>query len=194
MTNTTETPLRIAVVLGTTRPGRNGEAVAKWVLDRAAERTAATYELVDLADIELPFLDEPVPAQMGQYTQEHTKKWAEIVSGFDGFVFLTPEYNHSTSGVLKNAFDYLSSEWNNKAAAFVSWGSSGGVRAVEHLRGIASELQIAHVRQQVAFMLAYDFQNYSEFTPAEFHDAEAVTLFDQLEAWTRAMRSVRQGA
>lgn len=194
MTSSTDSRLRIAVILGSTRPGRNGEDVATWVLDKAADRTGASYELVDLADHPLPHLDEPIPASMAQYTKEHTQNWAATIAQYDGFVFLTPEYNHSTSGVLKNAIDYLSAEWNNKAAGFVSWGSFGGVRAVEHLRGILSELQVAHVRQQVGFLLATDFQNYSEFTPADFHDGEAETLFDQLEAWAGALRTLRQGA
>jgi len=186
--------LNIAVILGSTRPGRNGEAVAKWVTEQAAERTGANYELVDLADFPLPLLDEPIPASMHSYSKEHTKVWSEKIDAFDGYVFVTPEYNHSTSGVLKNALDYLYTEWNNKAAAFVSYGSAGGVRAVEHLRGIASELQLAHVRQTVAFSLMTDFENYSTFTPAAQHAGIASTMFDQLELWSSAMKSARTGA
>ena len=98
---------KIAIILGSTRPGRNGEAVAKWVLDIAKQRSDAEYELVDIAEYKLPHLDEPMPPAMGQYSQPHTKAWAEKIASFDGFVFVTPEYNHSTSGVLKNAIDYL---------------------------------------------------------------------------------------
>ena len=125
--------LKIAIILGSTRPGRNGAAVAEWVLERAQQRTAADYELVDLADFPLPPLDEAMPPAFGQYAGDHTKEWAAKVGSFDGFVFVTPEYNHSTSGVLKNAIDYVYGEWNNKAAAFVSYGSLGGARAIEHL-------------------------------------------------------------
>jgi NAD(P)H-dependent FMN reductase len=183
--------LKIAVILGSTRPGRNGEAVAKWVLEQAAVRTGATYELVDLADFPLPHLDEGMPPSMAQYANSHTKAWSEKIAGYDGYVFVTPEYNHSTSGVLKNAIDYLYTEWNNKAAAFVAYGSVGGARAVEHLRGIASELQLAHVRQGLNFSLFTDFQNFSTFTPGPQHEAAAKVMFDQLEAWTGAMASVR---
>ena len=130
--------LKIAIVLGSTRPGRNGEAVAKWAHEIAARRDDAEFELVDIADFKLPHLDEAVPPAMGQYTQDHTLAWAEKVASFDGYLFVTPEYNHSTSGALKNAIDFVYAEWNNKAAGFVSYGSAGGVRAVENLRLIAA--------------------------------------------------------
>lgn len=173
----------IAIILGSTRPGRNGEAVAKWVLEKAASRSDATYELVDLADYPLPHLDEAMPPAYGQYANDHTKKWAAKIDQFDGYIFVTPEYNHSTSGVLKNAIDYLYSEWNNKAAGFVSYGSVGGTRAVEHLRLVAAELQMATVRSQVALSLYTDFENFSTFTPGAQHDSAVDTLFDQVEAW-----------
>jgi NAD(P)H-dependent FMN reductase len=183
--------LKIAIILGSTRPGRNGKAVADWVLAKAAARTGADYELVDLLDYPLPHLDEMLPPAMGQYANEHTKAWAAKIASYDGFIFVTPEYNHSTSGVLKNSLDYLNAEWNNKAAAFVSYGSLGGARAIEHLRAVASELQMAHVRQQLSFSLFTDFENFSNFGPAAMHDDSATVLFDQLEAWTKALKGVR---
>ncbi len=185
---------KIAIILGSTRPGRNGEAVAKWVLEHANARGDADYELVDLLDFTLPHLDEAIPASMGQYQNEHTREWAAKVAEFDGYVFVTPEYNHSTSGALKNAIDFVYGEWNNKAAGFVSYGSVGGTRAVEHLRLIMGELQIADVRAQVAFSLATDFRNYSEFTPADYHEGNLATMLDQLNAWSTALASVRQPA
>jgi NAD(P)H-dependent FMN reductase/polyisoprenoid-binding protein YceI len=183
--------LKIAVILGSTRPGRNGEAVANWVIDRAGARAGVDYELVDLLDYPLPLLDEMIPPSMGQYQGGHTKAWAAKIAEFDGYIFVTPEYNHSTSGVLKNAIDYIYGEWNNKAAAFVSYGSLGGARAIEHLRAIASELQLAHVRQQLSFSLFTDFENFSVFKPGEQHDAAATTLFEQLESWATALKTVR---
>ena len=124
---------RIGIILGSTRPNRNGEQVAKWVYDVASRRGDAEFELVDLRDYPLPHLDEPLPPSMGQYHNEHTRQWADKIASFDGFVIVTPEYNHSTSGVLKNAIDYLYAEWNNKAVGFVSYGAVGGARAAEHL-------------------------------------------------------------
>lgn len=188
----TDPNLKIAIILGSTRPNRNGEAVADWVAKQASSR-AATYDLIDLRDHPLPHLDEPIPPSMGNYQNDHTKQWAETIAGYDGFVFVTPEYNHATSGVLKNALDYLYAEWNNKACAFVGYGSLGGARAIENLRQIASELQMAHVRQQVSFLLHSDFENYSDFTPAALHDDEAQTMFDQLESWAAALKTVRAG-
>jgi NAD(P)H-dependent FMN reductase len=183
---------RIGIILGSTRPNRNGEQVAQWVYKIASQRTDAEFELVDLRDYPLPHLDEPLPPTMGQYQNEHTKQWAEKIASFDGFVFVTPEYNHSTSGVLKNAIDYLYAEWNNKAVGFVSYGSVGGARAAEHLRLIAGELQMADVRQQVALSLLTEFENFSVFKPGDYNRAALDTLLDQLIAWSTALAPLRQ--
>jgi NAD(P)H-dependent FMN reductase len=185
------TELKIAIIIGSTRPGRNGLAVAQWVNDIAQKRGDATYEIVDLLDFNLPHLDEAIPASMGMYANEHTKSWAAKVAEFDGYVFVTPEYNHSTSGALKNAIDFVYAEWNNKAAAFVSYGSVGGTRAVEHLRLVAAELQIATVRSQVALTLATDFVNYSEFAPLPHQAPMVDATLDQLVSWAGALKSVR---
>ena len=184
--------LKIAVILGSTRPGRNGKAVADWVLAQAAGRDGADYELIDLLDYPLPHFDEPMSPRAGlEPAGDHTKAWASKITEYDGFVFVTPEYNHSTSGVLKNAIDYLYAEWNNKAAAFVAYGSLGGSRAIEHLRGIAAELQIADVRQQLSFSLFTDFEDFRTFAPQPQHADAAVTLFDQVEAWAAALKPLR---
>src|SRR6476659_384141 len=126
--------LKLAIIIGSTRPGRVGEAVARWVYELAKPREDAEFELVDIADFNLPLLDEPVPPSQGKYSKPHTKAWAAKVESFDGYVFVTPEYNHGTSGALKNAIDFLYAEWNNKAAGFVSYGGASGARAVEQLR------------------------------------------------------------
>jgi NAD(P)H-dependent FMN reductase len=182
---------RIGIIIGSTRPGRNGEKVAQWVYEHAQARGDVAYELIDLADHPLPHLDEAIPPSMGSYQNEHTKQWAATIASFDGFVIVTPEYNHAPSGVLKNALDYIYAEWNNKAVAFVSYGAAGGVRAVEMLRLIAGELQMADVRAQVSFSLATDFTNYTEFTPGPYHSQVLETMLDQLIAWTQALAPLR---
>jgi NAD(P)H-dependent FMN reductase len=185
---------RIGIILGSTRPNRNGEQVARWVYDIAAQRSDAEYELVDLRDYPLPHLDEPLPPSMGQYQGEHTKAWADKIASFDGFVIVTPEYNHSTSGVLKNAIDYLYAEWANKAVGFVSYGGVGGARATEHLRLVVGELQMADVRQQVALSLLTEFENFSVFKPSDYNTAALDTLLDQVVAWSTALAPLRQPA
>jgi NAD(P)H-dependent FMN reductase len=184
--------VNIGIVMGSTRPGRNGEAVAHWVYDIAVKREDAQFQLVDLADYRLPLLDEPVPPSMGQYGNEHTRVWAAKIAEFDGYVLVTPEYNHSTSAALKNALDYLYREWNNKAAGFVGYGSAGGTRAVEQLRLIMAELQVATVRSQVSLSLFTDFHNFSTFTPAGHHEPALTVMLDQLVTWAGALKTVRE--
>ena len=183
--------IRIGIILGSTRPNRNGEQVARWVLEVASQRDDAAFELVDLRDYPLPHLDEPMPPSLGQYQNEHTKQWADTIASFDGFVIVTPEYNHGTSGVLKNALDFLYAEWNNKAVGFVSYGAVGGARAVEHLRLVAGELQMADVRQQVALSLITEFENYSVFNPGDYNLPALHTMLDQIVAWSNALAPLR---
>lgn len=183
--------IRVAIIIGSTRPGRNGEAVGKWVYELAQKRTDAEYELVDLVDFNLPLLDEPVPPSMHQYSKQHTIDWAAKIASFDAFVFVTAEYNHGIPGALKNAIDFLYKEWNNKAAGFVSYGSAGGTRAVEQLRLVMAELQIADVREQVFLSLATDFENYKVFKPAAFHEKKLDGMLKQLIAWGTAMKTLR---
>jgi NAD(P)H-dependent FMN reductase len=184
--------MRIAIIVGSTRPERKGKAVADWTFQMTRNRTDAEFELVDLEDYDLPLLDEPVPPSMGQYSKEHTRKWAEKIDSFDGFVFVTPEYNHGTSGALKNAIDYLYKEWNNKAAGFVGYGSAGGVRAVEHLRLVMAELQVATVRNQVMLSLYTDFENFKVFKPAAQHEKSLNGMLDQLVLWSSALQNLRK--
>jgi len=184
--------INVAVIIGSTRPGRVGEAVARWVFDIAKQHSDAKFELVDIADFNLPLLDEPVPPSMGQYSQPHTIAWAEKVASFDAYIFVTPEYNHSTSGALKNALDFVYREWNNKAAGFVSYGSAGGARAVEQLRLVASELQIAHVRNQVMLSLFTDFENFSVFKPHPRNEESVNAMIDQVIAWGGALKTLRE--
>ena len=185
--------LKVAIIIGSTRPGRKAEAVARWVYDIAAPRGDASFEVVDIADFELPLLDEPLPPMMNQYSKPHTKAWAAKIASFDAFVFVTPEYNHSTSGALKNAIDFLYREWNDKAAAFVGYGAAGGTRAVEHLRLVMGEIKVADVRAQVALSMYSDFENFSTFTPGPQKPAAVHAMLDDLVAWGQALQAMRTG-
>lgn len=183
--------LNIGVILGSTRPGRLGEQVAEWVMKLATDRNDASFTLIDLADHPLPHLDESTPPSLGRYEHDHTKKWAETVDGFDGFVIVTPEYNHGPSGVLKNALDYVYGEWNDKAVGFVSYGSAGGTRAVEQLRQVVGELRMADVRNQVALPFATEFDR-RVFDPTEAAAKALDGMLDQLVAWSGALETVRK--
>jgi NAD(P)H-dependent FMN reductase len=183
---------RIGIVIGSTRPGRKAEDVAKWVFEIAQKNNDGKFVLVDIQDFVLPLLDEPVPPSQGIYKHEHTKQWSQKISSFDGYIFVTPEYNHGTSGALKNAIDFLYKEWNNKAAGFVAYGSAGGTRAVESLRLVMGELQVADVRAQVALSLHDDFENYTTFKPQPHHEKSVQTLIGQVIAWSNALKPLRE--
>jgi NAD(P)H-dependent FMN reductase len=182
---------RIAIIVGSTRPGRRSESVARWVHDIARLRPDAEFEIVDLAEYELPHLDEPEAAAKCQdYTKQHTRAWAAKIDSFDGYIFVTPEYNHSTTGVLKNAIDYLFVEWTNKAAGFVSYGLHGGTRAVEHLRLIMGEVKVADVRAQVALSVFTDFDDTS-LAPAAHQQRVLHIMLDEVIAWSNALKPLR---
>lgn len=173
--------LRIGIILGSTRPERIGEQVAHWVLNNASAPNT-TFELVDVADYNLPNLGQPT---------DDVEKWAEKISSFDGFIFVTAEYNHSIPGALKNAIDHLRDPWANKAAALVSYGSMGGVRAAEHLRQVLGELQMADVRMHLMFSLFTDWTDGS-FTPnPALKLPELNEQLAQLTSWAGALKTVR---
>jgi NAD(P)H-dependent FMN reductase len=183
--------LKIAIVLGSTRPGRKGEAVAKWAYEVARKRNDADFELLDIAAFNLPLLDEPLPSTSGQYSRPHTRTWSATIASFDGFVFVTPEYNHGTSGALKNAIDFLYHEWSDKAAGFVGYGYTMGARAIEHLRGVMASVQVATVRPQVGLSLFTDFENSTVFKPAAMQEKNVNAMLDDVIAWSGALRTLR---
>ncbi|MQY06394.1 NADPH-dependent FMN reductase [Actinomadura macrotermitis] len=192
---------RIGIIIGSTRPGRRGAAVADWVAAAAARHPAAAageaeFALVDLADHDLPLLDEAAPAAFGSYANPHTLRWAETIGSFDGFVFVTPEYNHSLPAALKNAIDYLDAEWANKAAGFVGYGTAGGARAVEHLRQIVGEMRIADVRTQVQLSVYTDFEitdplETGRFAPGEHQEPLLHAMLTEVIAWSAALAPLR---
>ena len=186
-----EKRVNVGIIVGSTRPGRKADAVARWVHEIAKKRSDASFEVVDIADFKLPLLDEPMPPMMGQYSHPHTKAWAAKIAGFDAFVFVTPEYNHSTSGALKNAIDFLFREWNDKAAGFVGYGGVGGARAIEHLRTVLAEVKVADVRATVNLSLFTDFENYVTFKPAPHQERAVTAMLDDVVAWGEALKAMR---
>lgn len=192
--------LRLAVIPGTTRPGRVSLSVAEWSAatiqskNVVSELSAQPFavEVVDIAKFNLPLLDEPTPAAYQKYTKDHTKRWASKLQEFDAYLFVTGEYNHSVPPALTNALSFVAKELNNKAAGFVGYGSAGGVRSVEHLRGILSELQVAHVRDSVQLSLFEDFERFSTFKPRPMHVDNVVNVAKQLHGWAAALRLLRE--
>ncbi|AWH96771.1 NADPH-dependent FMN reductase [Dietzia psychralcaliphila] len=178
--------MKIGIILGSIRDERTGESVAEWVAAQAASRPDATYELVDLKAFDVPLLTSAtVPgAAQKQYEDERVQRWSDTIDSYDAFVFVTPEYNHSVPGGLKNAFDSLGNEWADKPVAFVSYGAEGGVRAVEHWRQIIANFRMFGVRQQVSLSLFTEF-GPEGVEPAERRADELATLFGQLEEATR---------
>lgn len=184
--------MKIQIILGSTRPGRAGEAVAKWALETASKESDVEFELVDIQDYNLPLLDEPMPPMMSQYQHEHTKKWSAKIAEADGYIFVTPEYNHSVPGAFKNAVDYLNHEWRDKAIGFIGYGSAGATRAIEHWRGIAGELHLADVRESLLLYLGTDFENYHDFKPTDAHAEQLLNVLKEVLAWSGALQAVRK--
>jgi NAD(P)H-dependent FMN reductase len=177
--------LNIGIILGSTREGRLSPQVGEWVKAQADKRGDANYEIVDIADFKLPFLGTTDGTEPG------IAAWNEKLASLDGFVFIVQEYNHSITGALKNALDFAREAWNNKAAGIVSYGSVGGARAAEHLRGILAELAVADVRTHPALSLFTDFENGQTFKPADMHEETVEQMLDQVISWSKALKSVR---
>ena len=182
----TNEKLNVGIILGSTRQGRVSPQVGEWVKEIADKRGDANYEIIDIADYQLPFLGTTDGTEPGIVA------WNEKLNNLDGFVFIVQEYNHSITGALKNALDLAREAWNNKAAGIVSYGSTGGARAAEHLRGILGELMIADVRVHPTLSLFTDFENYTTFKPAELHLNNVNEMLDQVVAWSGALKTLRK--
>jgi NAD(P)H-dependent FMN reductase len=184
----------IAIILGTTREGRFGDKPAQWLLDIAARSGDANYEIVDLRNYPLPFFDDVMSPMFGPSPKPEVARWAAKLAEFDGYVFVTAEYNHSVSGVLKNALDSVYPELNRKPAAFLGYGGVGGARAVEQLRLITVELQMVPLKHAVHIgmveFLGIWRQGKSFADYPHLEDA-ANTLLGDLAWWTEALKTAR---
>jgi NAD(P)H-dependent FMN reductase len=183
--------MNVAIIVGSTRPNRRALYVAQWVHGIASKRTDASFEVVDIADYNLPLLDEPFPPSMRKYEHEHTKKWSAKIATFDAFVFVTPEYNRGIPAALKNAIDFLYHEWTNKAAGFVGYGAAGAARSIDHLRCVMSELQIADVRSHVSLLLRLDWEKMTTFKPQDHQEKAVDSMLSQVIAWGGALKPLR---
>ncbi|KAB8163776.1 NADPH-dependent FMN reductase [Streptomyces sp. 3MP-14] len=177
--------IRVGIIVGTTRPGRKAATVAEWALGIATTREGATFEIVDIADQDLPFLDEPLPAMTGQYTKPHTRRWAERIAPFDAFLFVTPEYNGNFPGVLKNAIDFLYAEWRGKTAGVISYGIQGGARSAASLTTLLSQFEMTVVPSGTRLVLSEDFKEMKEFAPGPSREKEVLATVDEVLAQAR---------
>lgn len=186
--------MKIKVILGSTRPNRFGPQVANWIMELAKDHQDAEFELVDLHEINLPLLDEPIPPIEGKYSLPHTKAWAKIVDEADGFIIVTAEYNFSIPAALKNALDYLAAEWRYKPVAFVSYGAgAGGARAVEHLRSSIANLGMFDLRDQVVIPQYWNqLTEDGAFQPTDMQTALAKKLIERIAYWSKYLAPARQ--
>ena len=195
---THNTPLNIKVIAGSTREGRFSDKAAVWIAGEISKQEGVAVEVLDLRDYDMPFFNEPMSPSFKQepYKNEAVARFTKKIEEGDAFVIVTPEYNHGTSGVLKNALDWVYQEWNNKPVAFVSYGSVGGARAVEQLRLNVIELQMAPIRNAVHipgeqyFQVLFGKMDAKELFASVSKQAEG--MIAQLLWWARALKNVRK--
>jgi NAD(P)H-dependent FMN reductase len=197
-TTPTNASLKVKIILGSTRPGRFGDKPAAWIVELAKRQGAFEVELLDLWDWKLPFYNEDHSLSMkpGVYADPVGAKWAAKIAEADAYIVISPEYNHGPSAVVKNALDYAYTEWNHKPIAFISYGSVGGARAVEQLRGVAVELQMAPIRGAVHIMAPWMLTDEKGTLKPGALDpyADAATgMLSQLAWWAEALAKARKG-
>jgi NAD(P)H-dependent FMN reductase len=185
----------LQVIIGSTRPGRVGSAVADWIIDRARAPGDVEVEVADLAVLNLPIFDEPNHPRLRRYVNQHTKDWSEIVERSDAFIFVIPEYNYGFNAATKNAIDYLNQEWQNKAAGIVSYGGvAAGTRAAQMLKQVMSALKIVPVTDSVNIpFVGEKLDEDGRLKPNEIMEGAATAMLDELARWTQALRPLRAG-
>lgn len=185
---------KIQVIIGSTRQGRFGDKPAKWILEELKKRTDFESELIDLRDWSLPFFDEAISPSMnnGVYSLDLARKWADKIGEADGYIMVTPEYNHGYSAVLKNALDYVYKEWNNKPVGFISYGTVGGARAVEQLRQVAVELHLVPVRASVNIVAYWNLLDESGNLKTESLEKSAADMISQVQWYAAALKNAKQ--
>src|SRR5580700_1834034 len=187
---------KLLVVIVSTRPGRVGLPVGRWFDGQARAHGAFAVEVADLLEIDLPFMDEPNHPRLGQYTHQHTKDWSAKVRAADAFVFVTPEYNYGLTAPLKNAIDFLHSEWQYKPVGFVSYGGvAGGTRAVQMLKLVVTTLKMTPLFEAVTVPFVAQFiDDEGDFLPSDMIDQSANAMLDELVRVSVALAVLRGGA
>ncbi|HEX8994457.1 MAG TPA: NAD(P)H-dependent oxidoreductase [Ktedonobacterales bacterium] len=184
---------RLMIIIASTRPGRVGAPVARWFRERAEAHGAFDIDVVDLATLNLPFMDEPKHPRLRQYVHQHTKDWSARVDAADAFVFVMPEYNFAFTAPLKNAIDYLHTEWQYKPVGLVSYGGvSAGTRAAQMIKQVVTTLKMMPMPEAVSIPFVAQFLNgEGEIEPNEVMQTSATALLDELTRWTDALRPIR---
>src|SRR5712692_1408012 len=188
---------KIAIIISTTRAARFGEKPAKWIYDIATGRADMSVELIDLRDYPMPFFDEPATNAWVPSKNEVAKRWQKKVAEFDGYIFVSAEYNRGIPAVLKNALDYAYPEWNRKPAAYVGYGSVGAARSIEQLRLVCVELQLSPTRagvhiQRADFMAVW--QQGKDIKELSYLEQNSKTMLDELHWWASALMVARSSA
>lgn len=186
--------IKVQIILGSTREGRQGEKVAKWIHELALKRNDFKTESIDLKDWNFSFLHDQSPPSLGKYSDPIVQKWAEKINEADAYIIVTPEYNHGYSAVLKNSLDVIYKEWNNKPVTFVSYGGFvGGSRAVEQLRQVAIELQMAPIREAIFIPFVWEaFNEQGILKNLEEYNKRAESMFNQLLWWAKPLKEAKK--
>jgi NAD(P)H-dependent FMN reductase len=185
--------LKLSVIIASTRPGRVGLPVARWVTEAARRHGRFEVSVADLKEIALPMLDEPKHPRLRQYEHAHTKAWSALVAAQDAFVVVTPEYNYSAPPALVNALDYLLVEWGYKPVAFVSYGGiSGGTRSVQMTKQIVTSMRMVPIVDAVTIPFVANHVQNDAFAPADAHEGAAKTMLDELHRWAETLKPMRR--
>ena len=185
--------MKLKIIIASTRPGRKGPILGTWITDLARKHGAYDVEVLDLAEIKLPFMDEPNHPRFGKYEHAHTKAWSKTISDADAFIFVTPEYNYGYPATLKNALDYLFVEWTYKPVGFVSYGGvAAGTRAVQMLKQVVTAQKMMPVAESVNVPFFTRFINDADvFVPDEGLEKSAFAMMDELVLWTKSLMQLR---
>ncbi|WP_346908365.1 NAD(P)H-dependent oxidoreductase [uncultured Roseibium sp.] len=185
-------PLRLQVILATTRPGRKGPEFGRWFAKYASNNSNFEIDVVDISEFNLPVFDEPQHPVMQNYEHDHTKRWSETIAKGDAYVFVMPEYDHTAPASLINALTYLSKEWAYKPAGFVSYGGvSGGLRGVQSLKPMLNALKMVPVPEAVTIPNYGEFLDDNGFNANELHEKGAADMLAELAKWAGALKSIR---